>query len=42
MRTLPAEDVIAALIASEIQSNIPTGKETLRVASGTAVDSPVA
>lgn len=42
MRTLTAEDVIAALLASEIQPNIPTGKETLRVASATAVDSPVA
>lgn len=42
MRTLTAEDVIAALMASEIQPNIPTGKETLRVASAAAVDSPVA
>src|SRR6187431_1933181 len=31
MRTLTADDVIAALMASEIQPNIPVGKETLRI-----------
>jgi len=39
MRTLTAEDVIAALLTSEIQPNLPTGKETLRVA---AADQPAA
>jgi hypothetical protein len=39
MRTLTADDVIAALMANEIQPNIPVGKETLRIAP---VDSSVA
>jgi hypothetical protein len=43
MRTLTAEDVIAALLASEIQPNLPTGKETLRVAAAaTTADQPAA
>ena len=41
MRTLTAEDVIAALLASEIQPNVPTGKETLRVTAA-AADQPAA
>lgn len=41
MRTLTAEDVISALLASEVQPNVPTGKETLRVAPA-AVDQPTA
>ncbi len=39
MRTLTAEDVISALLASELQPNLPAGKETLRVTQ-TAVDQP--
>ena len=31
MRTLTAEEVIAALLAAEVQPNLPAGKETLRV-----------
>ena len=31
MRTLTAEDVIAALLSAEIQPNVPVGKETLRI-----------
>jgi len=33
MRTLTAEEVIAALLAAEVQPNLPAGKETLRVTS---------
>ena len=40
MRTLTAEDVISALLASELQPNLPAGKETLRV-TPSAVDQPV-
>jgi hypothetical protein len=36
MRTLTADEVIAALLAAEIQPNLPAGKETVRVTSGTA------
>jgi hypothetical protein len=36
MRTLTAEDVIAALLASEVQPNLPRGKETLRVTAAAA------
>ncbi|HSI12439.1 MAG TPA: hypothetical protein VK961_10365 [Chthoniobacter sp.] len=38
MRTLSAEDVVTALLSSEVQPNIPTGKETLRVAAAAAAD----
>lgn len=31
MRTLTAEDVVAALLSNEVQPNVPKGKETLRV-----------
>jgi hypothetical protein len=31
MRTLTAEEVIAALLAAEVQPNLPAGKETLRI-----------
>lgn len=31
MRTLTAEEVIAALLAAQVQPNLPAGKETLRV-----------
>lgn len=40
MRTLTADDVIAALIAHEIQPNIPMGKETLRIAPAAAAVAP--
>jgi hypothetical protein len=40
MRTLTADDVIAALLASEVQPNLPAGKETLRVAA--TADAPSA
>ena len=31
MRTLTAEEVIAALLTGEVQPNLPAGKETLRI-----------
>lgn len=40
MRTLTAEDVIAALLAGEMQPNLPAGKETLRVAAAAAGEQP--
>ena len=36
MRTLTAEDVIAALLSNEVQPNVPRGKETLRVTPAAA------
>jgi hypothetical protein len=39
MRTMTAEDVITALMSSELQPNVPTGKETLRVAPAPAAAS---
>lgn len=39
MRTLTAEDIISALLSSELQPNLPAGKETLRV-TPTAADQP--
>lgn len=41
MRTLTAEDVIAALLSSEVQANVPAGKETLRIAPAGAEAAPV-
>ena len=38
MRTLTAEDVIAALLSSELQPNVPVGKETLRIAPPAPID----
>lgn len=37
MRTLTAEDVIAALMASELQPNLPAGKETVKNGSNKAI-----
>jgi hypothetical protein len=36
MRTLTADDVIAALMAAELQPNLPAGKETLRISPSAA------
>jgi hypothetical protein len=36
MRTLTADDVIAALLSSEVQPNVPVGKETLRITPAAA------
>lgn len=41
MRTLTADDVIAALLTAELQPNLPTGKETLRI-SPVSSDTPAA
>jgi len=40
MRTLTAEEVIAALLAAEVQPNLPAGKETLRVTPAAAPPTP--
>jgi hypothetical protein len=40
MRTLTAEDVVFALLSPELQPNLPTGKETLRVAPAAADPAP--
>ena len=42
MRTLTAEDVIAALLSAEVQPNVPAGKETLRIAPAAAAAPPTA
>lgn len=44
MRTLTADDVIAALMTNEIQPNVPVGKETLRISPtpAAAADQPAA
>ena len=31
MRTLTAEDIVAALFSAQVQPNLPAGKETLRI-----------
>jgi hypothetical protein len=36
MRTLTAEDVIAALLSTALQPNLPAGKETLRISPSEA------
>jgi len=41
MRILPAEEVTAALLAGEVQPNLPAGKETLHVMP-TEADPPAA
>ncbi len=36
MRTLSADEVVAALLASEVRPNVPAGKETLRITPAAA------